>query len=487
MTTFTYDAFRIGYDGGGIPNAFDIIQIRAVFDGDMTSLSYRIEADGSATLEPGVTSAANPNGFDLLFADGAESDDMFFTIAEQSWTTSTGQSGVLQGMYYLNPLTGVEYYIQLGGDPVPVATLQDVFTTGFMPVGSPRPIVGPLGPGQDVLPALTYNDPSFADLRVTENDLIEMTPTSNYIAFGGSGNDTFIGLDGQFDFVIYGELAGPVEIKLNKGWARKEGVGRDTLISIEDATGTDFGDKMIGDDFAGGNWFFGGDGADIMRGRGGNDLIEGNGDDDRIFGDDGDDELYGNAGEDRIDGGRGDDEILGGTERDVLRGQQDDDRLFGEDGDDRLVGGIGDDLLLGGADDDDLIGNSGEDTLLGGTGIDKLYGGQNADRLDGGADNDFLFGEGGADVFVFGDIEDMGRDRIKDWQDGIDRIDVSDFGFASFAELDALAFDISGGLRIQFANDSTGDARVVIIENFTKADFDASDVILIDDSGDTIL
>lgn len=543
MTTFTYDAFRIGYDSLGILDAFDVVEITVVMSGDPTGIVYTLDQDGSAILTilgPQGVGATQipfsiPLSYDVTFEDGTDPETLFFTVAEQNWATLSGLSGILQGMYYNDPLTGTEYYVPLGGDVLPVSSLQDVLSLGFSPVGTPRPIVGPLGPGQDVLPALTFNDPNFANLTRIEDDVIVLPESFASVAYGGAGNDVISGLETQVDMISYTELTGPVELKLNKGWAIKDGVGTDILFSFEDALGTSFDDTIIGTDASidfYSNILFGGDGADLIRGRGGKDSIEGNNGDDRIFGDSGDDELYGGADEDRIDGGRGADVIYGGTENDVLLGRQDSDFIFGDNGDDtiyggtgddflygndgadvidggygddrifggaqndilrgrldndtiygeggedRLVGGSGEDTLFGGDAKDDLYGNAGNDILFGGAGIDDLFGGKNADILDGGEDNDFLRGENGVDTFVFRDIEDMGRDRIMDWEDGRDLMDFSDYGFASFTQLYDLSSDGSGGLRIQLADDSDGDERVVIVENFLKADFDASDVLL---------
>lgn len=74
-------------------------------------------------------------------------------------------------------------------------------------------------------------------------------------------------------------------------------------------------------------------------------------------------------------------------------------------------------VSVGTARDDRLMGSAGDDSLLGAGGDDFLHDGGGDDRLTGGA---------GADVFVFD--RDGSPDRIADFQDGIDRIDVSDWG-----------------------------------------------------------
>lgn len=73
--------------------------------------------------------------------------------------------------------------------------------------------------------------------------------------------------------------------------------------------------------------------------------------------------------------------------------------------------------LTGGALDDRIIGGAGADMLSGGGGADWLHDGGGADLLLGGA---------GADVFVM--ASDGLADRIGDFEIGVDRLDLSDWG-----------------------------------------------------------
>jgi Ca2+-binding RTX toxin-like protein len=81
------------------------------------------------------------------------------------------------------------------------------------------------------------------------------------------------------------------------------------------------------------------------------------------------------------------------------------DSLGGTDAGETLSGGGGDDLIAG-------LG--GDDTLSGGGGDDRLIDGARQDSLSGGD---------GADVFVF--VADGETDRVTDFEDGLDRIDLS--------------------------------------------------------------
>ena len=155
---------------------------------------------------------------------------------------------------------------------------------------------------------------------------------------------------------------------------------------------------------------------DIILSRGGSDIVTAGAGDDYVTSTDGNDLLRGQDGHDVLVGGSGDDVLRGGDGRDVLHGW---------DGNDELRGGSGRDLLHGNTGDDILIGNRGFDWLGGNDGDDVLFGGMGRDQL---------FGGDGADIFVFRD-EDGRKDRIFDFEDGIDQITFLDTEIQSFDEL----------------------------------------------------
>ena len=115
--------------------------------------------------------------------------------------------------------------------------------------------------------------------------------------------------------------------------------------------------------------------------------------------------------------------------------------------------------MEGGEGNDTLFGQRGNDTLIGGMQNDTLRGNDGDDRLIGGVGRDLLGGGRGNDIFVFTDISEsvVGgiRDRIQDFEQGQDRIDVSlidaDITMSkdSFTYLGnaALSTVLSGGLR----------------------------------------
>ncbi|WP_407493675.1 calcium-binding protein [Pseudooceanicola sp. MF1-13] len=82
-----------------------------------------------------------------------------------------------------------------------------------------------------------------------------------------------------------------------------------------------------------------------------------------------------------------------------------------------VIGAASGEALTGGAQNDLIWGNGGNDTLSGGDGDDVLSGGDGRDILTGGA---------GADTFIFD--RDFMRDEVRDFELGVDRLDVSDWG-----------------------------------------------------------
>lgn len=106
-------------------------------------------------------------------------------------------------------------------------------------------------------------------------------------------------------------------------------------------------------------------------------------------------------------------------------GDDDDKTIKGTSGQDILNGGSGNDKILGLKGDDRLTGNEGNDKLVGGDGKDQLIGGKGKDFLDGAEGKDILFGDKGKDIFVIG--RDDGRDKIKDFQDNQDLLDLNGY------------------------------------------------------------
>ena len=85
----------------------------------------------------------------------------------------------------------------------------------------------------------------------------------------------------------------------------------DTLISIENVQGSNFGDRLEGTD--GQNWLYGNGGDDVLSGRDGIDVLSGGLGADGLHGGLGDDWMYGNEGNDSLYGEAGNDWLQGGA------------------------------------------------------------------------------------------------------------------------------------------------------------------------------
>ena len=282
-------------------------------------------------------------------------------------------------------------------------------------------------------------------LNMRGNDLLHVyggndnifSGDGNDTVWGGGGNDTIRGGNGSD--LIYGQ-AGNDALHGNAGNdVLYGGNGQDSLY------GGIGNDRLFGQ--AGNDFLQGGPGNDTLGGGGGNDLLRGGAGNDLLRGGAGHDTLRGEAGHDRLEGGAGNDLLQGGGGKDTLLGGAGNDRLFGQAGNDLLRGGAGHDTLRGDAGHDRLEGGAGNDLLQGGDGKDTLLGGAGQDRLIGGAGSDVLYGGAGADVFVFNNPGDSpvgaGRDRIMDFQRGLDRLDLRPFD-ADIGEAGNQSFSFSG-------------------------------------------
>lgn len=238
----------------------------------------------------------------------------------------------------------------------------------------------------------------------------------------------------------------------------------------------------VNSDLTGTKW------ADTLDGASGNDIVRGQAGADVLYGGSGRDTLLGAGGHDLLVGGSGRDSLYGGDGNDTIEGGADNDRLLGGAGNDLLDGGDGNDFADGGDGADTLTGGNGNDTLMGGLNADVLFGGAGNDVLDGGQGFDTLYGGGGADTFVLSVAADnygsAPRLHIADFEQGIDRIDLSAYGLTFigknlFSGSATGEVRYSGGtsdaLTIDFDGNGTGDYRIQLYSGVLLT---AADLIL---------
>ncbi len=224
----------------------------------------------------------------------------------------------------------------------------------------------------------------------------------NNILYAGEGDNRLDGGAGM-DTVSYQYATAEVTVSLASALTQTTGgSGNDTLLNIENLTGSVFDDILIGNATA--NVLDGGLGADFMAGGAGNDTYLVNDIDDVVK---------------EVKGANGGFDLIKSSLTWSLGANVENLTLTGT----KAINATGNVLA------NILTGNSANNILTGGAGNDTLSGGAGNDTLIGGAGKDKLTGGSGKDVFVFKTLSEMGvsatsRDVITDFVRGQDKIDL---------------------------------------------------------------
>jgi Ca2+-binding RTX toxin-like protein len=348
----------------------------------------------------------------------------------------------------------------------------------------------PLAGGTDkVFSTVSFTLPTYVEnlTLLGTADIDGTGNTKDNIIIGNSGKNTLIGGDGDdtldggagIDTVDYLSATSGVTVDLSSTAQQDTGgAGKDTLLNIENVTGTLHADTITGnagnnylDGYAGGDIIYGLGGNDTLAGGTGSDLEGGTGNDTYIVYNTGVtiveavnagidsvrsyvsytltanvenltlEELAGNSDatgnslantltantyDNVLDGGTGVDQMYGGLGNDTYYVDNIGDKVF-------ETNGVGVDLVyssvnftLGsyvekltlqmGAGNINGTGNSLANTIVGNDGNNTLRGGGGDDTIAGGAGDDKLYGEAGSDIFKF-DWGAVGNDTIYGWED----------------------------------------------------------------------
>lgn len=242
--------------------------------------------------------------------------------------------------------------------------------------------------------------------------------TGDNVIDAGLGNDIINGGAGIDTAIISGNPNAPFNqgafANLTTG-VSTGGAGTDTLIGIENLTGSAFLDQLTGN--AGNNILHGGGSSDQLFATQGIDVLDGDvGNHDTVY-------FTGQPGvtANLATGTYAFDANNRGTMANI----------------DDLFGGSGNDSLTGDAASNILDGMEGNDTVAGGLGNDEIWGGAGSDTLiaDGGSDylngdySRFDFGDNSSDTFVIG--TNAGTVTIGDFTLGLDKLDVSAFNLGN--------------------------------------------------------
>jgi Ca2+-binding RTX toxin-like protein len=280
-----------------------------------------IGTNGADVLHGDHLVAPGPWG-DLIYGMGGNDtitvgggDSMLYGGTGNDWMQGGSNNDYLNGGAGNDIMDGglgidwADYQDATGGVTVDLAltTAQNTGSMGFDTLSHFEVIAG--SAFNDVLKAANIGSTIYGflgnDLLIGRagNDLLN-GGVGNDTILGGAGNDTLVGedwssigndnLDGGTgsDTVDYFAMIGPLTVNLALTTAQNTGSGGiDTIINVENVSGSLYDDALIGNSLA--NTLFGWTGNDTLSGAAGNDLLDGYAGADHLFGGAGNDVLTG--------------------------------------------------------------------------------------------------------------------------------------------------------------------------------------------------
>ena len=421
MTTFTLRGLFIDEVGGDFVG-YGGVELDLVLASSNSTFRYSVVDSGDGLPEVDFVSPIMDGSAEMT--DGRWLS--FASLPEDS-TTSIGRiswSGKVTTLLSFEVATGADsyrtFYYRLDGAELPdfssLASLA-AFNDSLTSLGAGT---GRFGPGKDI------SWSSIAGVAISEDDEFFGSAGADTMN-GGKGDDYFVSTAGKdryvggtgYDQISFQNDPSGVVANLTTGRAVDGWGNAERLSSIEMLRGSAHDDRLTG--CARDN---------VLRGLAGDDVLDGKGGIDTVRYDR-DARAGGTAGV-TVDLGR----------KIAIDGFGDTDRLLSIE------------CVLGSDKGDRITGNGGRNTL------------------DGGAGNDILTGGAGADHFIFSG--NFGRDRISDFLEGADRIDLRGVSsITSFRDLTRNHLTTSGDdLRID-----AGGGNVITLLNVDRSDLSASDFL----------
>jgi Ca2+-binding RTX toxin-like protein len=409
----------------------------------------------------------------------------------------------LTGSAHADQLTGNSFDNVIdGGAGADVMTGGDGDDTYYVDNGADK-VVETVTGGNDTI----YAAASFS-LSGTYVETLALTGTGNInatgngqdnVLVGNAGNNILNGAGGN-DTASFATASAGVTASLHTGTAT--GAGTDTLISIENLTGSAYADHLTGNSL--GNVIDGGAGADVMTGGAGDDTYYVDNSADKVVETvtGGNDTVYAAASfslggtyvETLALTGKGNINATGNNQINALNGNDGNNVLNGMGGADIMTGGNGNDTYYVDDGNDNVVEGSatgGNDQIFstvsynlkgrfvetltltgsaainstGNNQVNRLVGNSGANILDGQGGNDTLTGGGGADTFLFNTaLGSTNVDTITDFSVGADLIKLDKAIFTALGADGALATSAFGlgtaattaSQRILY-NSATGD------------------------------
>ncbi len=338
------------------------------------------------------------SGVDKIDVSGLGISSYALKAREITFTQSGGSTAV--------------HFLDSAGNIITTITLQN-FTQGFLNEGdfifangptTPAPVPPAPVPPAPVPPAPVPPAPQPGSHVVTGDNF-------DNVLTGTAGDDQIFGLDGN-DFIID-----------TRGRDVMDGGNGTDMVSYSNA------DRGVVADLTNGA-YSGTYSADIYRNI---ENVRGSNHSDRLFGTAGNNTLEGGDGNDYIDGGDGADILVGGRGSDIIKGGQGHDTVSYHESSAAVTIDLLSGWNVGGDAQGDRLsgieavqGSQFADVLQGDHQYNFLQGNGGNDRLDGRGGNDTLAGGAGADTFAF--RHGSGHDTIVDFENGVDKIDLSGMG-----------------------------------------------------------
>jgi len=460
----------------------DVNTLMTIWDDGGSDTLVWTDADNSAHIDltPGQLTGVSPNGFEILplnqsvgwsgMGDGNanpaafdQNDWRVFIAPRSIIENAVGNSDpdYIRGNQALNTLLGNGGNDRLlgednsdflhggrgndildGGSGLDTADFSDITDSGVS-VDLVKGAATGTGAGNDTLISIerATGTPLNDTFIGSPGDNVFDGNGGNDTLFGSLGNDVLLGEDG-IDTADYSLLPMQINIDLREqvGYQSATAAGKsDQLYLIENATGTAFGEEIIGSLVN-----------NTLRGGGGNDV------------------LFGLAGFDTLDGGTGADYMDGGADGDLY---------LVDHANDVVVEGLnqGLDTIRTKLNVYSLPAFSNIETLefvgvgsFTGTGdglANFLIGGAGGDTLDGGGGNDFLQGIAGNDTYIVDSLFDTiievaggGTDTVK----ALVSFDL-DLGGLNVENLELIGTGPSDGTGNSLANLITGNSAANVL------------------------